>query len=163
LSIKVTKDRTAAVLKAMRGLERKQALVGIPDSTAERRLEDDEGPINNAMIGRLMEDGSPAQNLPARPHLKPAVREVKPELIRRYRTGTKAVLDGALKDPDKIHHAVGLIAENAVKAKITEGNFAPLSPRTIQARKRRGRKSEKPLVDTGQYRNSITHVVRPKR
>jgi hypothetical protein len=166
LSLKVTKDEVAKVLAGIRGIEREQVLVGVPDARAERRVdpaEEDKGPINNAAIGYMMENGSPLANIPARPHLKPAIAEKRAELIAEYREGAKAILGGKATNATAVHHRVGLIAEAAVKAKITDGEFLPLAPRTIAARKRRGRKSEKPLIDTGQYRNSITHVVRPKR
>lgn len=165
MSLKVTKDGTKGVLAAITSLERSQVLVGVPAAHAERQIDPEEprGPINNAAIGYIMENGSPAANIPARPHLKRGIADVRPELVKRYRDGTKKILDGKSKDPNVLHHQVGLIAERGVKARINEGDFAPLSERTLAARRARGRKSEKPLVDTGQYRNSITHVIRPKR
>jgi hypothetical protein len=160
--VTVVRDNTKKVLAQLRGLERKQCLVGVPDSTADRKSEEDQGPFNNAAIGYLMERGSPAMNLPARPSLVPGIAEVQDKIAERYKSGAKAVLDGRLSDADQVHEAAGLIAEAAVKAKITDGDFAPLAARTIAARRARGRTSIKPLVDTGQFRNSITHVIRPK-
>jgi hypothetical protein len=55
--------------------------------------------------------------------------------------------------------AAGMKAVMSVKAVINSGDFEELAPATIKARKRRKRKSEKPLVDTAQYRNSHTYVV----
>ncbi len=161
--LKVTLDISGKVLAAMKNLSRDQVLVGIPSTAAEREPDpDDPEPINNAAIGFLMENGSPAQNLPARPHVKPGIMDAKDEIIRRYETGGRAILEGRITDPDVIHEAVGIVAENAIKAKIADGQFVPLSPRTLAARRRKGRTSEKPLQDTGQYRNAITHVIRPK-
>lgn len=163
MSLKVTKDIMGEVQKALRQLDTHRVLVGIPDSSAERNLDPEQrGPINNAAIGYIMETGSPAANIPARPHLRPGIDDARDEIVARYKAGSKAVLDRKVKDPKVVHHAVGLIAERSVKAKINEGDFAPLAAATVAARKRRGRRSEKPLVDTGQYRNAITHVVRPK-
>lgn len=165
MSLKVTRDIVGDVLKGIHGLEKDQVLVGIPAANADRLVDPDpgKGPINNAAIGYIMENGSPAANIPERPHLVPGVSDARDEIVDRYKAGGKAILDRRVKDPKKVHHAVGLVAENSVKAKINEGDFTPLAPATIAARKRRGRKSEKPLVDTAQYRNAITHVVRPKR
>jgi hypothetical protein len=163
MSLKVTKDSVASVLKAMRDLAGQRVLVGVPADHADRKPDpEDPEPINNAAIGYIMENGSPARNIPARPHLQTGIADAKDEIVARYKSGAAAVLDGRVQDATKIHHAVGLIAENAVKKRITDGDFVPLSPRTIAARKRRGLTSEKPLTATGQYRNSITHVVRPK-
>lgn len=159
MSLTVTKNGVGALLKQLRELEREQVLVGVPATTADRKPG---GPINNATIGYIMENGSPAQNIPARPHLVAGIQDVRGDLQAEYRKGTEAILDGRVKSAHALHIRAGLIAEKGVKAKINEGAFAPLAPATIAARKRKGRQSEKPLVDTAQYRNSITHVVRPK-
>jgi hypothetical protein len=63
---------------------------------------------------------------------------------------------------DIAQNKAGLIAESSVRKKINEGPFEPLAPKTLQERKRRGRTGEKPLIDTGQLRNSVTYVIRPK-
>lgn len=162
--VTVTKDRTKQLAAKLKALVRDQVLVGIPSSTAGRELDpENPEPINNATIGYILENGSPAANIPARPHLKPGVANAGGTIADRYKKGAKALLDGKIDDPTIVHTAVGLIAENSVKALIEAGDFAPLSPRTLQARRARGRTSEKPLVDTGAYRNAITHVVRPKK
>lgn len=164
MSVKVVRDQTASFAQAIRALTKHQVLVGIPADNADRTPDPEEGdqPINNAMIGYLMENGSPAQNLPARPHVVPGIREAQDQIAKTYRDGGRAVIEGRVKDPDIIHNAVGLIAENSIKRKITNGPFAPLAPSTLAARKRKGRTGEKPLLDTGQYRRAVTHVIRPK-
>lgn len=161
MSVKVTRDETAKLQKALAALSRSQVLVGIPSSTAGRKA-DDSGEISNAVIGYLMETGSPAGNIPERPHLRPGVADAKDAIIARYRAGGKAVLDGRAASLDPTHHTVGLIAQASVRAKITNGTFEPLAASTLAARRRRGRTGDKPLIDTGQYRNSISYVVRPK-
>lgn len=166
MSFKVTKDIVGQVLKGITGLEREQVLVGIPADNADRLIDDaaDRGPINNAAIGYIMENGSPAANIPARPHLKAGIGKAKDQIVGRYKSGAKALLDGKIDNAEVIHTAVGLIAENSVKALIEDGTeLAPLSERTLAARRARGRTGTKPLLDTGAYRNAITHVVRPKK
>lgn len=163
MSLKVTKDGTAKLFLGLSALASERVLVGIPASEAERQVDEeagDRGPINNAAIGKIMEEGSPIANIPARPHLKPTVREKRDDIVKTYKAGAKAVLDGKARSATAVHHRVGLLVESAVKAKINEGDFIPLAPATIAKRKAKGRKSEKPLVDTAQYRNAITHVVR---
>ncbi len=54
----------------------------------------------------------------------------------------------------------GTLAANSVKSFITDAEFFPLAPATIKNRLIRGRTGDKPLIDTGQYRRSITYVVR---
>lgn len=163
MTVKITKDRVPDLVKAIKELTSKEVLVGIPDTAAGRDDSDEGGPpISNAEIGYLMETGSPAQNIPARPHLVPGVESVRDKIAKRMKSGAQAALSGRNDDVDATLTAAGITAENAVKAKITEGPFVPLSPKTIAKRKARGRTGTKPLIDTGQYRRAITHVVRKK-
>jgi hypothetical protein len=166
VSIKLTADRVAALNTALAKLAANHVLVGIPaEKTARASKANEPQGMTNAALGYIHDNGSPAANIPARPWLRPGIRDVKPEIIARYRAGARAILDGRIADADQVHTSVGLIAEKGVKAKITDGDFAPLAPRTVAARKARGRSSTKPLVDTGQLRAAVTHVIRsaPKR
>ena len=117
--VTITKDITQQVLKALTSLTDKQVLVGIPDTEAEREPDpDDPKPISNAVIGYLMEFGSPANNIPERPHLIPGIESIEPQIAKRYRDGARAVLDGKATSLDPTHVAVGLEAVSAVQRKI---------------------------------------------
>jgi phage gpG-like protein len=160
----VTIDRTGALRKALADLVRHRVLVGIPDTTAEREPDpEDPHPLSNAAIGYIHEFGAPEANIPARPFLRPGVQNAMPEIIKRYQAGAKALLDGRITDADQIHNTVGLIAQSAVKAKITDGPFAALSDATLANRKAKGRTGTSPLIDTGQLRNAVTCVIRPAK
>lgn len=161
--VTIKKDITKQVLKALNNLTKKQVLVGIPAANADREPEPGEPPgITNAVIGYLMENGSPAANIPARPHLVPGIESIEPEIARRYRVGAQAVLDGKTDSLDDTHAAVGLLAVAAVQRKIDSVIPPPLSPRTLAARRARGRTGETPLIDTGQYRRAQNYVIRDK-
>lgn len=157
-------DRTKALAAELRALAADQVLVGIPSSVAGRDPDpDNPEPINNATIGYIMENGSPAANIPARPHLSAGINRAKDQIVEKYRKGAKAVMDGKV-DARGVHTAVGLIAENSVKTLIEEGTaLAPLAPRTLAARRAKGRTGTTPLLDSGAYRNAITHVVRARK
>lgn len=160
MSIRVVKDRTSAFEKALLALIKREVLIGVPAENASRSGDDE--PINNATIGYLMEYGEPGRNLPARPHLIPGIEGIRDKIVSRMEAMGKKALSGDLSEIDKGLHAVGLMGQNAVRNKITEGPFTPLAPRTLAERKARGRTGEKPLIDTGQYRRSQTYVVRNK-
>jgi hypothetical protein len=82
---------------------------------------------------------------------------------------------------DKGLHKVGLRVATSIKKKINEGVPPPLSEYTLRERARRGRKGAKqelanrasgmapstqlakPLIDTGELRNSITYVIRSRK
>jgi hypothetical protein len=178
-----TVDRLDDVLKSITSLVQQEILVGVPDSTAGRK--DDDQPISNAEIGYIQENGSPANNIPARPHLVPGVEGAQAKFTPQLEKGVQAALDGEMGQVASRLNAAGLIAQTAVRNKIDSGPFVPLSPLTLLARMHRqgggtvtGKTlgelgafvgpvdqravRSKPLIDTGQYRNSITYVVKKK-
>src|SRR5260364_282797 len=175
--LNITTDRLDAVLKAIHLLVHKEGLEGIPADAPEGQEENEPG---NAPWGCLHETGSPARNIPARPFLVPGVRSAQKRINRYFEQSASAALDGHMEQVDKALHRAGLAAQNAVRAKMTEGPFKPLAESTLQARARRGRigaaielerrrrghtpenANAKPLIDTGQLRKSITYVVRKK-
>lgn len=165
MTVTITKDRVLEMLRSVRGLTRNEVLIGVPDSNAERAVDpENPTPLSNAAIGYLMETGAPERNLPARPFLVPGVTEAAPALVERLKkAGNAAILSpGGKQTVDQAMHAVGLLGQNAVRGKITEGPFVPLAEMTLAMRRARGRTGTKPLIDTGQLRNSVTYVVRPK-
>lgn len=173
-------DKLADVVKGLAALTKDRVLVGIPESNTDRKDEDEHGPMNNATLGYIHEFGSPAANIPARPHLIPGVEDAQDKIAARLKKAGQFAMDGK---KDKVRgelEKAGMIARDSVKSMITDGDLEPLTESTLRARARRGRKgaiaelasraagnapdntNARPLVDTGQYRNSITYVVRKK-
>ena len=142
------------ILQAVSELSQVNVLVGVPHG--ENRSEAD---MTNAQIGYLLETGSPAMNLPPRPHLVPGIEEVQDVIGEKLTAAVDAALSGNSKRMYFLLESAGMKATMNVKKFINRGEFAELAPLTIRERKRRGRKSEKPLVDTGQYRNSHTYII----
>lgn len=156
----MTFDRLDEILKSINGLVQKEVLVGVPDSTAGRK---DQGePLSNAEIGYILENGSPANNIPARPHLVPGVQDARPKFEPQLQKGVEAALDGDLEKVERSMNRAGLVAQNSVRAKVNSNIQPKLADSTLDARRRRGVMRENTLVDTAQYRNSITYVVRKK-
>jgi hypothetical protein len=186
MPVSKTTDNLANVQKAVAALLKQHVVVGIPDSTAERQPEPGETgtPPSNAVIGYAMEYGLPDKNVPARPFLLPGCENAQAVVTDRLAKAGLAALSGSADAVERGLIAAGQAAENAVRAKITDGPFAPLSQRTIEARAARGQKGAKdylklqgqgtpdavlqdaalvrPLVDSGQLRRAITSVVRSK-
>ena len=174
----VKTDRVNEVIKAIGALTKMDVLVGVPESETERESQDEP---NNATLAYIHEHGSPARNIPARSFLVPGVADAKGKYRPRLIKAAQLALDGKTKDALKQLEAAGILAEQGVKEKINSGDFIPLSDATVAARARRGRKGAaaelerrasglpagtdlaKPLIDTVQLRNSITHVVREKK
>ena len=178
----ITVDRMKQVVRDISALVRQDLLVGIPGETTERKSGPSEPKaMNNATLGYIHEFGSPAANIPARPFLMPGIEEAQDKIEARLRKAAQVALEGrgdqAIVDALAV---VGLVAQAAVKDKINSGDFAPLSDTTLRLRAAKGRKGAqdeldsraagnapgtadaKPLIDTGQLRNSINFVIREK-
>lgn len=196
MKVKVTRDHLSEVLASIRTLAKTDVLVGVPADGSDKQGSGPIGsnarpdaPITNAEIGYLNEFGSPAQNLPARPHLVPGVRAAQERIAGALGWGAKDALKGVPDGAVKSLHRAGLLAQMAVRTELTTGAFVPLSPKTIEQRYRQSgtkkrRKNEKkyldavasgvspaqaqteagikPLINTGGYRNSIAYVIRPR-
>ncbi len=158
-TVSMIKNGLPALLDRLNGLTRKDVLVGVPQEN-DARKGTDEMVMNNATLAFIHDRGSPAANIPARPFMQPGITRVKNRLINEMHDAAATVLQGG-EDTVAFDNA-GLIAQRSIRAVINDGPPPPLEDSTIAARKRRGRLSEKPLVDTGQLRNSITYVVRDK-
>lgn len=154
----LVKNNFPKLQMALRALERREVLVGIPAETNTVRGEE----MNNATIGYIMENGAPEMNIPARPHLIPGVEAVKDNVVTQFRMIAKRQLKGDKEAAEQGLNRVGLIAQNSVRKMINSGISPALAPSTLAARRRRGRTGIKPLVDTAQYRNAVTYVLRSK-
>lgn len=170
----------AEVMRNIRQLVKREVLVGIPSDKAERNTPGD--PINNATIGYIMEHGSPIKNIPARPHLIPGIANAQPAIIQRFEKAARAALQGDVAETDRQLSAAGMLAASSVKALITAGLSPALAEATLLSRVRRSRAAKgaaaelarrasgsapgsdlaKPLIESGQYRNSITYVLKTK-
>ncbi len=147
-------DALPDLLRRLASVAQRDVLVGVP--AGEGR---DDGPTN-AEIGYQNEFGSPANNIPARPHLLPGVASVQDKVVAKLTQAADAAASGRVSDAERHLHAAGLLAQNSVRRTLTTTAYRPLSERTLAERRARGRTGTKPLIDTGQYRRAITYIVR---
>lgn len=158
-------------------LGKRAILVGIPQEKNPRS----DG-VTNSMIGYVHEFGSPAQNIPARPHLIPGVQAALPEITNRLNAAVSTALKGGSADAvDIFFEQAGQMAVNSVRAVIRAGIPPPIKPETVLGRttghSRRRQATPRgtwtraaraelvagdvtPLIDTASYINSITYVVK---
>lgn len=155
--LEILHDGLPDLLRRLAAVAAQDVLVGVPSDGAPRN---ESGAPSNAEIGYQNEFGSPAQNIPARPHLYPGIEKCQARTTKHLAKAARAAAEGRLSQVATALHAAGLIAQASVRNEITSGAFTPLSARTLAERQARGRTGKKPLIDTGQYRNSITYVVR---
>lgn len=188
-SLKVRLDKFKEFVDGINALTQRDVLVGVPDSGATRQ-DETPGPMNNATLAYIHDNGSPAANIPARPFMRPGIKAAQEKIEARLKNAATAALDGQKQKIDDQLSAAGMVAATSIKKEINDGDFAPLSPSTVAGRARsRGTKSRRkaeleylemvrndvppelaqgvagihPLVNTGQLRNSITYVLRGKK
>jgi hypothetical protein len=127
--------------------DRRRVLVGVPKGKDEA----DGTPI--AMIAAVHEFGKPEMNIPERPALRQGILNNLNDLRRLNASSLRAISGGTMT----MERGLGRLGEAAagdIKAEIAKGGFEANAPSTV-ARK----KSDKPLIDSGSYRQSITHVL----
>lgn len=148
--------------------------VGVPSGAAES----DGTPV--AMIAAVHEFGSPSQGIPERPFLRTAMQENRDKYVRLNRINLVKMLRGQM-GMEQALGKLGEMAKGDVQAKLKNGDFKRLDPKTIAAR-RRARSNgynkalqrkvakkqaagnaagpiDRPLIDSGQLRQSITWEI----
>jgi hypothetical protein len=163
----------------------KDVLIGIPRENAARG---DGESLNNAARAYILDRGSPAANIPARPFLEPGVKAALPRAEKYLMQGVKKAIKGDAQAIDRGLTAAGVSAESEVKKKIRSNLPPPLSVFTVMWRHHdRGGKMRdtekayvglvgigytpaqaqaatgiKSLINTGEMLRSITHIVRSR-
>jgi len=110
----------------------------------------------------LMEHGSPAQQIPPRPVIEPAILTVKNETSKHMISALTSYIAGDLDAVKRELHSTGLIAQSACQKWFEDprNNWPPLAKSTIEAKKKKHDPDYEPipLVDTGALRQAITYV-----
>lgn len=150
MAARIIKDFDGKFLKrlarALSGKSKKVVHVGFPEGGPEK-----ENRISVAGVAAVHEFGG--GNVPERPFVRTGIRRGIPEQMALNKANLKAVVHGTLTVPQALGQ-LGLMAAGQVQREITEGTFEPLQDATIN---RKG--SSKPLIDTGQMRQSVTYEI----
>ena len=156
MSVKYKFDKSKEYIKAFQSLSAHELFVGVPSESVNR---DDK--INNAQLAYIHENGSPANNIPARPFLLLGVKDSYPKVIEIFKESVKNMTVAG--EMEKGLHKAGQISVDSVKKRIVnQVGFIPLAESTLIARQAKGFKGTKALIRTGQLLNSIKFVVRKK-
>lgn len=146
VKVKILKDINAKAFDELRArikADHSKINVGVPAGKSEA----DGTPV--ALIAAVHEFGSPQKGIPERPFLRTTIQENRDKYVQLNRRNLVAVLNGKMNVEQALGQ-LGEVAKGDVQAKIASGGFEPLKESTI---KRKG--SSKPLIDTGQLRQSI--------
>ena len=111
-------------------------------------------PYSQAHELYVHEHGSPLWNIPPRPVLEPAINNSKDQIAELMKDAVNISLDGGNVTPSL--NEVGMQGQNIVQKWFTNPNnkWAQNAESTIKAKG-----SDKPLIDTGELRKSITYAI----
>jgi hypothetical protein len=170
------------LLDRLKKLSSQKVAVGIPADKSER-----EGPISNADLAYIhthgvrskqMRDamrpvinkgtkfsiakqmyieshGSALYDVPARPIIEPAIDNAKAGIAKKLSIAADAAMNN--ENTENALGDVGLYAQSKVKNwfRNSANGWPANSPKTVKKKK-----SDRPLIDTGALRQSITYVIR---
>lgn len=154
---------------AMSKIANNAVYVGVPQKESSRNAEE----ITNVELMYIHSKGSPRMNIPARPIIEPALNANKEGVDKRLLAAFNAYKKGEIEG-DKELEKLGIYARDRCKAWFTDSRngWAPNAPITIYGGvmhnpingklfyvKGKGEKKNRPLIDTGALRNSITYVI----
>jgi hypothetical protein len=115
--------------------------------------------VNNAELLFIHTNGSPIRGIPPRPVIEPAIMANgnRQEITGELESAADAMI---AQEPVRVLQFLrraGMAAATACKKWFVDprNNWAPNAPATIRAKG-----SDRPLIDTGEMRKSITYVVR---
>jgi hypothetical protein len=144
-----------AILKEIEKTKYSYVEVGYPNPEIKKK--DHEGKTDDTVtvveVATLMEYGSPKMRIPPRPTLVPTFEEQKEKLFADLKDQYSLVLEGK-QTTARALLKIGLFLQKKVIDKINSLFSPPLSKITIELKG-----STKPLIDTGQMRQSVKAKV----
>lgn len=94
---------------------------------------------------------------PSRPFMRNSVDNNADKISSFCKSRLQGIANGS-KDAETVLKEIGAMQVGLVQATIKDGNFVPNAPSTIA---KKG--SDKPLIDTGQMRQSVHYVITEKQ
>lgn len=120
--------------------------------------------VQVAYVATIQEYGSPSNNIPPRPFVRPTMINKRTEWTELAAKGAKAILNGT-QTVDNVMEGLGLRAAGDIRKAISLVLSPPLKPATIAARLRKKADKKttgsltKPLIDTGLMFATLTNTV----
>ncbi len=111
------------------------------------------GKTTNFVISKAIWNEFGTRRIPERPFFRRALRANRGKYVKLLAARAKEVIEGRTTT-DKALNQLGLLAVGDIQHEITVLNHPPNAPATIKAKG-----SSKPLIDTGEMRQSVTYRV----
>lgn len=160
ISVRKTGDDLAALkMRIADATQKAQLVAGV---LAGATSDVDDGKIHKSVpvapYAAAMEFG--AKNIPARSFLRSTMALKESEWRKAVYFALKR---RGFDRPVEALRDIGNLVRGDIVSNIRNGNFAPLSPKTVKAKARKGRpEPATPLIDTGSMIRSIAFEVRKK-
>lgn len=152
----VTVDQSEEIEAILKDIAAVGVYVGIPEDESPR---EGSGQVSNAQLMYIHTNGSELRGIPARPIIEPAIEaeDNKEKIAEQFSLAAESALKSAKGVAMSHLEKAGMYGQNSARGWFTDprNGWEPNSPTTIL---RKG--SERPLIDTGQLRASITYVVK---
>lgn len=94
------------------------------------------------------------ENAPARPFMRQTLEDYEEKIIKHGQSQFKKGVNGD-RNAQTTLNAMGVYVKGCIQREIVDGEFEPNAPSTIA---KKG--SDKPLIDTGHMRQSVTYVIK---
>ncbi len=179
-SVNKMRENLSQIHKAVATLTEQDVFIGVPEDKDARKNEGATG-ISNAYLSYIHNTGVPEKNIPARPSLLPGIEDTKADTVELLKGAAKQALEGNENAVETAFNKIGLLGQNAVRARFSNNEWPPLQEATLDARKKTGesenKKGEKiaqyaksrrergainPLMDTLQLLKAHTYVIRKR-
>lgn len=158
-------DNFNKISKSLKWLKKNSVYVGIPEDKSKRKNEEKNSEITNAELLFIHTNGSPVNNIPPRPVIEPAIQDDKDRLTSMLKKAAKLVIDGKEDEALKQLKMVGMRGQNVSKNWFTseKNNWPSNSPSVKREKEKKGSTNPRPLIDTGELRNSITYIIKSEK
>lgn len=158
-NVKANSPGMQDLVKALKFMKENSVYVGVPEEDTDR---EENANVTNAELLFIHTNGSPVNNIPARPVIEPAIENDKERLSRMMRDAGRDALNGDKSAALEKLKRVGIRGQNIARAWFTNpaNGWPPNAPSVAAAKIRKGSTEPRPLIDTGELRKSITYVIK---
>lgn len=157
VSIIKVADNTKKLFNGVKFMKNNYVLIGVPQKETKREGE----PVTNAELLFIHTNGSPINNIPARPVIEPALKNSADKISNTLKKSANFSISGDRGNALKELERAGLKGQNVSRDWFTNplNNWPPNSPAVTARKIAKGSTNPKPLIDTGELIKSITYVV----
>lgn len=150
-------DKVGKLIKGINYTKDNYLLIGIPQKKTTR---EDEA-ITNAELLFIHTNGSPINNVPARPVIEPALEDDMERLTSMLKDFANEAIEGNFEEAQKQLERTGMRAQNVCRNWFTnaDNNWPENAPSVRERKIKKGSTEPRPLIDTSELRKSIIYVV----